>query len=77
MIFLSLLEHKVWILADEGIHEKMTQETLNRFSQEVSLGVKEGRACESLCQAIEGIGRLLAEHFPCHSRMTQTNCRMK
>ena len=64
LIFLSLLEHKVWILADEGIYEKMTQETLNRFSQEVSLGVKEGRACESLCQAIEGIGRLLAEHFP-------------
>lgn len=64
LIFLSLLEHKVWVLADAGIYEKMTRETLNRFSQEVSLGVKEGRACESLCQAIEGIGRLLVEHFP-------------
>ena len=65
LIFISLLEHKVWILADKGIHEKMTQESLNRFSQEVSLGIKDGRACESLCQAIEEIGRLLAEHFPC------------
>jgi putative membrane protein len=64
LIFLSLLEHKVWILADTGIYEKMTQETLNRFSQEVSSGVKEGRACQSLCQAIEGIGQLLAQHFP-------------
>jgi putative membrane protein len=64
LIFLSLLEHKVWILADKGIHEKMTQESLNRFSKEVSLGIKNGRACESLCQAIEGIGKLLAEHFP-------------
>lgn len=64
LIFLSLLERKVWVLADVGIYEKMTQETLNRFSQEVSLGVKEGRACESLCQAIEGIGQLLAQHFP-------------
>ena len=42
----------------------MTQETLNRFAQEVSRGIKEGRACESLCQAIEGIGQLLVEHFP-------------
>jgi putative membrane protein len=64
LIFLSLLEHKVWVLADEGIYEKMQQETLNRFAQEVSLGIKEGRACESLCQAIEGIGQLLAQHFP-------------
>lgn len=64
LIFLSLLEHKVWVLADKGIYKKMNQETLNRFAQDVSLGVKEGRACESLCQAIEGIGRLLAQHFP-------------
>jgi putative membrane protein len=64
LIFLSLLEHKVWVLADEGIYEKMKQETLNRFAREVSLGIKEGRACESLCQAIEGIGQLLAQHFP-------------
>ena len=68
LIFLSLLEHKVWILADKGIHEKMTQEALNRFAQEVSRGIKEGRASESLCQAIEGIGQLLVEHFPSLSR---------
>ena len=64
LIFLSLLERKVWILADKGIHEKMTQESLNQFSREVSLGIKDGRACDSLCQAIEGIGKLLADHFP-------------
>lgn len=64
LIFLSLLEHKIWVLADKGIYKKTTQETLNRFSQVVSLGIKEGRACESLCQAIEGIGQLLAQHFP-------------
>lgn len=64
LIFLSLLEHKVWILADKGIYEKMTQEVLNRFAQDVSRGIKEGRACESLCQAIEEIGHLLIEHFP-------------
>jgi putative membrane protein len=59
------LERKVWVLADKGIYKKMDQETLNQFARNVSQGIKEGRPCEiSLCQAIEEIGRLLAEHFP-------------
>jgi putative membrane protein len=64
LFFLSLLERKVWILADKGIYEKMDQETLNRFAIEVSRGVREGRACEVLSQAIQEIGALLSKHFP-------------
>ena len=65
MFFISLMERKVWVLADKGIYKKMDQETLNQFAGMVSQGIKEGRACEvSLCQAVEGVGRLLAEHFP-------------
>ncbi len=65
LFFISLLERKVWVLADKGIYKKMDQETLNQFAGMVSQGIKEGRACDaSLCQAIEGVGRLLAEHFP-------------
>jgi putative membrane protein len=64
LFFLSLLERKIWILADKGIYEKMDQETLNRFANEVSKGIKEKRACEALIQAIQGIGVLLSEHFP-------------
>jgi putative membrane protein len=64
LLFLSLLERKVWVLADRGIYEKMDQETLNRYANEVSRGVREGRACEALSQAIQGIGVLLSRHFP-------------
>lgn len=64
LFFLSLLERKVWVLADKGIHEKMDQGTLNRFANEVSRGVREGRACDALSQAIQEIGILLARHFP-------------
>jgi putative membrane protein len=64
LFFLSLLERKVWVLADKGIHEKMDQGTLNRFANEVSRGIKEGRACHALSQAIEEIGVLLSRHFP-------------
>jgi len=64
LFFLSLLERKIWILADKGIYEKMDQETLNRFAKEVSRGIRENRACEALIQAIQEIGALLSKHFP-------------
>jgi putative membrane protein len=64
LFFLSLLERKVWILADKGIYEKMEQETLNRFANEVSRGIREGRACDALSKAIQEIGVVLSQHFP-------------
>ena len=70
LFFLSLLEKKVWVLADKGIYEKMDQETLNRFANEVSSGIREGRACEALSQAIREIGGLLSQHFPMTSNDT-------
>jgi len=64
LFFISLLERKVRILADSGIHEKIGQETLDRFARHVSQGIKEGRACDALCGAIRETGDLLARHFP-------------
>ena len=64
LFFLSLFERKIWVLADKGIYEKMDQETVNGFAKEVSRGIREGRACEALSKAIQGIGVLLSKHFP-------------
>jgi putative membrane protein len=64
LFFLSLLERKVWILADKGIYQKIGQETLDRYAKTVSQGVRDGRACDALYEAIEGVGQLLAKHFP-------------
>jgi len=64
LFFMSLLERKVWVLADKGIYEKIQQETLNRYSKMVSQGIKDGRACNALCDAIKESGELLARHFP-------------
>jgi putative membrane protein len=64
LFFLSLLERKVWVLADKGIYERIKQEKLNHFARQVSGGLKEGRAGQSLVQAIRQAGDLLAEHFP-------------
>jgi putative membrane protein len=64
LFFLSLLERKVWVLADKGIYKKIDQETLNRFATIISQGIKDGRACDALCDAIRRAGELLTNHFP-------------
>lgn len=64
LFFLSLLERTVWVLADRGIYEKIRQERLDLLAGSVSRGVREGRAGEALCSAINEAGALLAEHFP-------------
>ncbi|PIV43113.1 MAG: hypothetical protein COY75_01870 [Nitrospirae bacterium CG_4_10_14_0_8_um_filter_41_23] len=64
LFFLSLLERKVWVLADKGIYEKIEQETLNKFARIVSEGIKDGRACDALCEAIKEAGDLLSRYFP-------------
>jgi putative membrane protein len=64
LFFLSLLERKVWVLADKGIYRKLDQETLNRFARQVSEGIGNGQACPALIQALQGSGELLAQAFP-------------
>jgi len=64
LFFISLLEKKVWVLADKGIYERIDQETLNRYATTVTRGIKEGRSADALCSAIGEVGEILAKHFP-------------
>lgn len=64
LIFISLLERKVWILGDRGIDRKISHTAWKELVRELSLGIREKRACESLCSVISKIGAELARHFP-------------
>lgn len=64
LFFISLLERKVWVLADRGIHDKMKQAKLNAFARSISAGIRGGEAADALEKAIGETGELLAEHFP-------------
>jgi len=64
LFFISILERKVWVLADQGIYEKITQARLNDIAKTVSEGIRQGRAAEALATAIREAGELLGEHFP-------------
>ena len=64
LFFISLFERRVWILADKGIYEKITDETLQNYAREVALGIKTAMAAETLCREIKNVGEILTEHFP-------------
>ncbi|MDG4476209.1 TPM domain-containing protein [Thiovibrio frasassiensis] len=64
LFFISLLEHKVWILADTGIYAKISQETLLTYANDIATGIKQGEGCTALCRQIEAVGAILASHFP-------------
>lgn len=64
LIFMSLLEHKVWILGDRGIDKMIPHDSWQELARELSGGMREGRACEALCSVIAKCGDELARHFP-------------
>ncbi len=64
LIFISLLERKVWIIGDRGINEKISPETWQELAGELSGGIREKRACATLCAVIARCGEILARQFP-------------
>jgi putative membrane protein len=64
LILASLLEHRVEVLADKGINEKVPAGTWNEVVQILTVGLKSGNACDAYCEAIERCGEILAQHFP-------------
>lgn len=64
LFFLSLFERKVWVLADQGIYQKITPAELQTYATQVVAGIKGGQQTESLCAEIIRFGQVLAHHFP-------------
>jgi putative membrane protein len=67
LFFISLFEHRVWILADEGIYRKIDHDDLQEYARDIARGVKSGTAVVALCREIHNVGTVLAEHFPIKS----------
>jgi putative membrane protein len=67
LLFISVLERKVWILADAGINAKIERGQWQGIVDLVTTGIKNGRQCDALCEAIRQIGNILKEHFPIQS----------
>ncbi|GLI36630.1 hypothetical protein KI811_15365 [Geobacter hydrogenophilus] len=64
LIFISLLERKVWILGDRGINERIDPHFWQHLAVQLARGLRDKQACEALCTVIAGCGTELAKHFP-------------
>ena len=64
MIFISFVEHRVIVLADEGISSKLPEDTWQQLVNQLVSHIRQKRLALGLTEAIQNCGKLLAEHFP-------------
>ena len=64
LIFVSLLEHRVVVLADRGIHARVAEGTWDGVVARIVTGIRAGRAEEGLADGIRACGEILAGRLP-------------
>jgi len=64
LLFISVFERKVWVLADTGINAKIDKNHWQEIVEIITKGIKDGRHADSLCEAIREVGDVLKEYFP-------------
>jgi putative membrane protein len=64
LVFVSLFEHKVIILADQGINQKVDSSFWNKYAIDIAIGFKSKNPTSALEKSIFDIGAVLAQHFP-------------
>ena len=64
LLFVSLLEHRVVVLADEGIDATADAEFWADTDQRILDGIRRGSLRDGLIAGIERAGERLAEQFP-------------
>ena len=64
LIFISVLEHRVWVLADSGINSRINPGQWQEIVDHITSGIRQKRQGEAICEAIARVGDILREHFP-------------
>jgi putative membrane protein len=64
LLYVSLLEHRVEVLADRGINERVEEGTWDGVVRLILDGIRERRAEEGLVNAVGLCGQILASQFP-------------
>jgi putative membrane protein len=64
LIFLSELEHRVVILGDKGIHERIQNPGWSELVTSLVAAIKQRRTAEGVCSVITRLGETLARDAP-------------
>ena len=64
LIFISVFERKVWLLADRGINGKVPPGQWNATVSRITDGIRQKRPAEAIIEGIQSVGRQLKAQFP-------------
>lgn len=64
LLFLLLSERQFYILADEGINSKVSQNMWDNVRDEIQLKFHDGQYAKGITAGVEKVGKILTEHFP-------------
>lgn len=64
LIYVSVDDHKLAVLGDQGIHERVGQAYWERLVEAVLARFRDRRPREGLLHAVGEVGTVLARHFP-------------
>jgi putative membrane protein len=62
LLFVSLFERRVVLLADSGIHQKVEEGAWEAITGRLAQGIRGGRTAPALIEAIRACGELLERH---------------
>ena len=64
LIFVSVLERKVFVIADSGIAETVAQNEWDGICKIMTDGLKARNAAQAFVDSVQECGRILQHHFP-------------
>lgn len=64
LLYVSVMEQKVWILGDCGINALIEKNTWDTIVSDLTLGIRNNNRCEAICEAVRETGKILRVHFP-------------
>jgi putative membrane protein len=64
LILISLMERKVYLLADRGVLSRIGIETLQAQVEDMIAGIRAGDRGKAVCDVIDSLGAVLKKEFP-------------
>lgn len=64
LIFAALAEHRVEVIADEGIYKAAPNAVWDEVVADLTAGLKAGRIADGFVAAVERVGAILSAHVP-------------
>lgn len=64
LLYISVFEQKVWVLADRGINARVPQSAWDGIVADIVSGIRGKKQGAAVCAAVNEIGNVLMAHFP-------------